>query len=182
MKTLTPIAIIAICFGMYFLYIKPQTDQIKAISQKRDEYYLVLKKVQDISKKREELSVAYNSISQADIDRLNKMIPKTIDVVILANDLSTAAAQNRLVFRDYKADVGDSSQQVVFEGSVIPYKVSTISFKLDGSYNDFLTFLATIESNLRLLDVTGLTVEADPGQDKKETMHFSLQISTYSLN
>ncbi|KND48092.1 MAG: putative pilO [Parcubacteria bacterium C7867-006] len=185
MKFFTPLAVILVCVGMYFLYISPVSMEVKALVQKKTELDDVLQKVKDLTQKREEVSGAYNSISQADIDKLNKVIPERFDSVAFANDISTVATQNSLTFKDYKISdsVPESQESSVEQKGVTPFRVSIVSFKVTGQYADFLRFLNKIETSLRLMDVIGLKVEQDPKQDKNSTatMQYTLEISTYSL-
>ncbi len=185
MKFFTPIAVILVCVGMYFLYISPVSMEVKALVQKKNELDNVLQKAKELTQKREEVASAYNSISQTDIDRLNKIIPEKFDSVSFANDVNTIATQNALTFRDYKVSdsVAESQEPSVEQKGTLPFKVSVVSFKVTGQYADFLKFLNKIETSLRLMDVTGLKVEQDPKLDKNSaaTMQYTLEIHTYSL-
>lgn len=186
MKLITPLAVIAVCIGMYFLYITPAAIEMNALSRKKVEYFDVLEKAKELTEKRDALSASYNNISTGDIERLNKILPKNFDPVLLANNLNTVSAQNRLTFLDFKivnANL-DDRQTVVDPGNALPYKVTVISFKLIGQYTDFLKFIDGLEKSLRLFDVVGLTIEPDTGSDKQDSgiMQFALQVNTYSLN
>lgn len=185
MKLLTPLAIIAVCVGMYFLYITPGAIEVNALVNQKNEYNDVLQKAKELTTKRDELSTSYNSISAADIERLNKIIPAKFDPVVMAHDLSAIASQNKLIFADFKtASASDGDRSIVVDPqSALPYKITQISFKVVGQYSDFLRFLNSAEMNLRLLDVVGLDIIPNGATDKANdnSMQFILLVNTYSL-
>jgi Tfp pilus assembly protein PilO len=53
----------------------------------------------------------------------------------------------------------------------------TISFSFTASYQNFLAFLQDIQSSLRILDITHLTVTTNP----TGTYTYSIQLTTYWL-
>ena len=186
MKILTPLAVIAVSIGMYFLYISPSALEVGALMKQKAEYDNVLEKAKELTQKRDELSASYQNISQADIERLNKIVPEKFDPVVMAHDLSVIAAQNRLSFADFKTSVVNQAERGVVADpqNALPYKVNMVSIKLAGQYADFLRFLDNVELNLRLLDIENLDIAPLTASDKPTdtAMQFTLQINTYSLN
>ncbi len=184
MKLLTPVAIILVCVGMYYLYISPAAMEAKSLAKKEAELSNVLQQVKVLTIKRDEVATSYNSIPQADIDKLNKIIPSKFDAVAFANDVNTIAMQNGLGFQNYITSSPNQSNQDAGEViDALPYKTTEVSFKVIGKYQDFLKFLAIIEKDQRLMDVVGLKVEEYAKQDKNYNglMQFDLKINTYSL-
>ncbi len=169
---------------MYFLYITPAAVEVNALVTQKSEYEDVLQKAKELATKRDELSLSYNNIPTADIERLNKIVPAKFDPVVMAHDLSALASQNKLAFTDFRASASDGSRQVATNpDSALPYKVTLVSFKLVGQYADFLRFLNSAEMNLRLLDVEGLEVTPNSTSDKisDSSLQFALSVNTYSL-
>ena len=184
MKTFLPILLIFLSIATYYIYVKPWSMELKALVQKKEELNDVLLKAKDLKVKREDLQGSYDSISQENIDKLNKIIPIKFDSVLFANEISDIATKNKLKFSDYKVDEtgGEDKQLSVPNNLQTPYKTTLVNFKLDGQYQDFLAFLKTIESDLRLMDIVSLsTVQLDKQEKSNSGMlQFTLLVNTYS--
>jgi Tfp pilus assembly protein PilO len=187
MRILTPLAVIAVCIGMYFLYITPSAVEVSGLIKKKNEYYDVLQKAKELTSKRDELATTYNSIPATDLDRLAKMVPEKLDPVLLANDVNALAVANRLKIQTFKTGTGDERPAFVDPQEALPYKVTSVSMVINGQYADFLKFLSGLETSLRLLDVVDMKVEAPSDATVtgskviNNAMNFTLQINTYSL-
>lgn len=184
MKSILSIAVIAICVGMYFMYIKPMTVDIKLLTAKKDEYTQVLNRVKEIKEKREAVLAEYNSISAEEVDRLNKIIPEKVNSVALLNNLSAIGERYGVAIKDYKLSEADASgRDVLGTGAPGSYKTTTMSMHLIGRYDQFLNYLEDIEYSLSLIDVVSLNII--PGAPSKTgeagQMDFTLEANTYSL-
>lgn len=185
MKILAPVGIIVLCIAAYFLYLAPASAEVSVLMQKKDYLNQVMDKVQELNKKREEISTTYNSISEQDVERLGKIIPEKFDPVQMVNDLSSLSANHKLAFHDFKSapvNTDDRPLNANFQNGT-PYRTTTVSFTLAGQYGDFLSFMKSIESSLRLFDVVSLVVEAssDTGKNGTGGMQYSIELNTYSL-
>ena len=119
------------------------------------------------------------------------MLPSTVDNIRLIIDLNNMAASKfNLALQNVKASaassMGASTAPVpVTPGS--PNALSTlavptldtvqVSFNVSTTYDQFISFLRELETNLRIMDVTHLSVAAnDTG-----TYDFNVQLNTYWL-
>src|SRR3990167_2596777 len=93
MKSSLPFIIIAICIGLYFLYISPTITDVQALRDQKAEYTNVLEKVQEIKEMRDAVSATYNNIPSADLNRLSKIVPERFNSTLLANDLNNLASK-----------------------------------------------------------------------------------------
>ncbi len=184
MKLLTPLALISVSIAMYFLYISPMAEEVLGYKIKKDQYSNVLSQAQEIIQKRDDLAASFSSLSQEDRDKLGKLIPETFDPITLANDINSISLQNRLKITDYRVMTNEARVNVD-PSEVSPFKVNIVTISIEGQFADFVSFLQGLELNLRLFDVTNLTVNAAPeSTDPKAKivpMKFSLTINTYSL-
>jgi len=185
MKGLTPLLIVVICIGMYFLYLSPWIKEIKSLALKKEEYNTVLAKTQELKDMRDAVLQDYNSISQEDIEKLNKVVPEKFDSVLFANDLNNMAVKYGLTIKSIKSNSITQSdrEQVLATEETIPYRAYSISVTLTGPYAEFIKFLGTLETNLRLIDVRSLGIryvkdEKVPTNDKSD---YSLEVDIYSL-
>jgi Tfp pilus assembly protein PilO len=183
MKLILPIIIIALCVGMYFLYISPTALEIKSLAVKKAEYDNVLEKAREIKAKRDAVLADYNSITEDEITRLNKIVPSNFDSVLFVNDLNAAAGKYGMVVQDYKTNEPEANnREGITEPTSEVYRTTTVTFKLVGPYSQFIKFLNDIESSLRLIDLTSLAVA--PIKDKNprvDSLEYVLEVKTYSL-
>lgn len=172
---------------MYFVYISPTLTKISERSAKYSEYTDVLNKVNEIKNKRDALSAKYNSVSEGDLDKLNKMIPQTFVPEYFANDLNAMAARSGM--RISQIDIGAPAPRatgVVEEAPVDGNKfvTTTARFTVSGRYEQFINFLKELESSLRLVDVISLSIKSAGSSTNRPndvTLSYSLEVKTYSL-
>src|SRR6185295_4215415 len=108
-------------------YINPAVSDAKGLSNKNEEYSIILSKAQELAQKRDEVMTQYNNIPQADLDKLNKIIPTTFDSVLFANDLNNLAVQYGLSIKSIKASSADPvGQDGVTDGSQSPFKTNIV--------------------------------------------------------
>lgn len=186
MKAITPFLIIAVCIGMYFVYMKPQLESINQKREKYAEYKNVLSRVQEISAIRDSLTQTYENISQDHKDKLDILIPAKFDSVLFANDLNGMAEKYNLeidrITTDYK-NIPGLTQDNAAENPEIVFKTITSQFHLTGTYDEFIAFLQELESSLRLLDVISLLVRpitTERGLISND-LDYTVTIKTYSL-
>lgn len=181
MKSLLSILVIVVSVGVYFVYIKPLTVEVKVQMAQKAEIDRVLNRVKEIKEKRDAVFLDYNSISLEEIEKLNKILPETINSVVILNDLSTLAAQYGLTIKDYKVDNFTIENNAVSEGETVePYKETKLTLKLIGSYNQFVTFISKVESSLRLMDIVHLGIKQGGG-GPANLLEYTLEVNVYSL-
>ncbi len=182
MKSLLSILVIAVSVGVYFVYIKPLTVEVKVQMAKKAEIDKVLNRVKEIKDKRDSIFEDYNSISTEDIEKLNKIIPEKINSVVIFNDLSSVAAQYGLTVTDFKADSVSSEQSAVTDTTIIePYKKTNLTFSLSGTYSQFIEFLETVESSLRLTDIIQLGIKGGSSTGQDRLLEYTIHATVYSL-
>lgn len=184
MKSILSITVIAICVGMYFMYIKPLTIEIKMKTAEKAEYTKVLGRVKEIREKREAVLSEYNSIPVEEIERLNKIVPEKIDSITMLNNLNAIGERYGVAVKDFKMIDNDASNRdVIGAGNPGSFKTSTISMHLVGNYEQFLNFLEDVEYSLSLIDVTSLNIipQALLRTGQAGIMDFTLEANTYSL-
>ncbi len=191
MRPLLSIFVIAICVGAYFMYIKPMSVEVRVLNAKKAEYNHLLNTVQEIKEKRDAVLLDYNTLSPEEIDKLNKIIPATLNPVLYLNDISSLALKNNLLIKDYR--VADNQNGVITATetvSVNSYKTTNITIRVSGSYQQFLNFMNEIESALSLTDVVSLKIDAPgsgtmspSGQIKNVVLplDYTLEAKVYSL-
>ena len=165
------------------MYIKPVYSDIKDLVKKRDDYNNVLEKARDIKSKREQILSTYNSLSDQDKARLEKVVSERFDGVILANHLNSIANKYGMIINEVKnLDTNQATSQDPSIAAMEPlYKTHKMSFSVEGKYENFVPFLSDIENNFNILDINSLDISTskDP---KKNDLRFEIKFQTYSLN
>ncbi len=182
MKAFTPIIIIALCAGAYYVYLSPAYTEIQALTAKRDQYTGVLEKAKEIGAKRDAILTSYNSIAPDDLDRLKKAIPEKFNPVVFAKYVSGSAAKYGMAVKDVKITYLDiDTGQEVATSAESSYKTMSVGFSVKGTYDQFTKMLKDLESGLYLVDVTSLTLSSDAKTSGASTYNYTVEVHTYSL-
>lgn len=178
MRSAIPFIIIALCAGMYFVYISPTITDIGVKNERKAEYDNVIGRIKELNQQRDSLSTKYNNISRDDIDKLNKIIPGKFDSTYFTNDLNSIASGHGMLVDGVVISNIDLVPDINGQPIEVTYKTISVKFKLSGTYDQFLNFLKDLESSLRLMDVVDLTARSDP---KSNNLNYTLEIYTYAL-
>ncbi len=165
------------------MYISPAAVTVKALTLKKVEYQNALRGSTDLTKTRDDKLIGFNTIAQADIDKLNKIIPDSFNAVVFANTINTLASQYGLTVRDFKVNQPKTeARDIIVVKKKDSYRTINVSFRINGQYDQFIKFLNNVESDLHLVDVSRLSVRPTGGQKIAESSYeYLLEVQTYSL-
>ncbi len=169
---------------MYFFYISPSIVEVQTLGAKVTEYNNVLAKSKELANQRDTVLTAYNSISETDVERLNKVIPDTFDAVVFANDINSIASRYGVSLKDFKVNepTAQVRDQIINTQTNQLYKTVAVTLTVVGPYDGFVSFLKNVESSLRLVDVGSLSVKSATGpRATNGSLEYSLEVYTYSL-
>jgi Tfp pilus assembly protein PilO len=178
MKPFLPILLIVISIGIFYLYINPNYTNIRTLLSQRSDYQTALANIEQVKQLRDSLETQYSNISPDDINRLNKVIPQNLNVVKLTADLDSMASKHAMSLRNVRVteEASDSSTGITTKDSN-PYKTTTMSFSVLGTYPSFVSFISDMEKSLQLIDVR--TVDMKIASTQGNIMQFDLTIQTY---
>jgi hypothetical protein len=187
---------IVLAAGIYFTFTSKLINEVKAVREVNSQYISAIANAEQLLSVRESTLKAYNSISEDDRLKLEKMVPDNVDNIRLVIDLKAVGARHGFNIQGIKAAVvGSVSKQPA--AAVLPSTADNqnpragitsftpvttpetinVSFELDAPYLEFISFLQDIEANLRIMDITHLSVTVnDTGQ-----YHFIVELKTYWL-
>jgi len=133
----------------YFFLIRPETlvAQQESSYQKIEGEYLALKR---FLTQLNELSGIYQNISAKDIEKIDKFLPKKSEIEELMKQMEVIVLQNGLFLSTLQISEGGESEEGIGRLSVVMSIVGT-------DYIGLKNLLYTIESNLRLLDISKLS-------------------------
>jgi len=130
---------------------------------------------------RERLTGDRAKISEANVDKLTKMLPDGVENVGLVIDIDDIANKYGMTIRD--TQVNDISARVNSGGAVGPdatkYGTISLSFSVTASYENFIAFLQDLEASERLVDVTNMSFSSSGA--KTDQYDFNVTIQTYWL-
>jgi Tfp pilus assembly protein PilO len=179
MKNLMPLVFIVVSVGIFFVYIDPLYKEIQGFQKTIIEQEDMLVKAQELRQKREQLQQKYNDIGEEDRERLEKMIPNTVDNVQLILDINNIASDFGIAITDIgvteESEGGGTSQ--ITENTGEKYGTIELSFSVSATYETFKRFLETLEDSLRLVDVTSFTVNAGD----QVFYNYTVNLQTYWL-
>ncbi len=158
--------------------------EVKALSLKNTEYNTVINKSQELTVERNNVLEKFNNISDVNITRLGKVIPDTFDSVLFINDLNNLVAQYGMKIKDFKINEPKTEvlDTIINQPANQAYKTTVVSFKVSGTYAQFTSFLESLESSLRLMDVTNLNIQSYGGLKPGEiSLDYIVEVNTYSL-
>jgi len=188
-RNVTATILIVLAVGIYFTVTKEMMDQAKQVRLVNAQYSSAIYNAEQLIRVRDQVLEAYNNIREEDRQRLDKMIPNTVDNIRLIIDLNSVAARHGLVLRNIKAETDSSNSNL--SGPAAPagpdsfaQNISnptlgtvTVSFNTEAPYLSFISFLQDLEANLRIMDVSRLTLTAEDSG----VYTYSVGLQTYWL-
>jgi predicted nucleotidyltransferase len=92
MKNLTPIVLIAVSIGVFFLVIDPAYKKVQENNETITENAEMIDLANQLRRERENLNARFNAISADDKEKLEKVLPDAVDNVRLIRDIQDIAA------------------------------------------------------------------------------------------
>jgi hypothetical protein len=179
MKNSTAIILILISIGLFYTFIMPEYGKVQARQAEAAGYNDILGRVSDLSEKRDELLLKYNTIPKVQLENLTKILPDNVNVVELALNLDTIASKYGISIKNVKTvdDKADTSATAVKTVTASGLQKVRITFNFTTTYANYRKFLADLEQSLRIIEVRNVSfTTADNG-----TNDFQMQIETYWL-
>lgn len=184
-RNITAAILIAIAVGVYFTVTSKMIDDAKTVKALNDRYTAALDDAARLVETRDRVLEQYNAISLEDRDRLDKMIPSSVDNIRLIIDMNNIARNYGFplsnvtataVPSDAVVDAYAVSSEAGLQGVSVPVLDTVeVSFKATAPYNQFVSFLQGLETNLRIMDLTHLSVVAEEGG----LYDFEVELQTY---
>jgi Tfp pilus assembly protein PilO len=199
-RNITATILIVLAVGIYATYTRGVWADASSVKSVNDSYASAIDNAQKLISVRDQVLKSYNDISADDRDRIDKMVPDTVDNIRLIIDLNSVALQHGFSLKNItaaaKSDSSDASPSVQGAPALAPSSVGlspsvagslsiatptldtvTVSFSVTAPYQQFISFMQDLEASLRVMDLTHLTVSAnDTG-----TYDFGVQLTTYWL-
>lgn len=192
MRFIVPIILVIISIASFVMFTNPAYKEIKTLKAQAAQFDTALSNSKKLQEQRDALGTKYRNISPESLARLSKMLPDNADNIRYIIDVQQMAQNYGMSLDSIKFDAKQTAPatstisplSAATPGSVAiatqGYGTFNIEFTTTSTYENFLSFLKDVESNLRLTDVQ--SVDFDTGSDpNKITNLFTVKLSTYWL-
>ena len=155
-----PVLMIAVSVGIYILFIDPLYDDMKAHQAQITQLNEALRNADRIIARRDELQNIIRNIPEADLDRLQKILPDNIDNVRLILEIDQLATANGLLLRDADVQTTPTTQSNRLGPDLEPQGTVNLKLTLAGTYDNFRQFVREFDRMLRIVDVANMSLAA----------------------
>lgn len=181
MKSLTPILLLAIAVGLFYLHIDPAYKEVQVLMDQENQYQEALDKAAELAVVKDDMLSRYHNLSQDNLARVERIVPDRVNSVKLITDIDGVAAKYNIPVRSVEVtdETLDSGTEVTAAPSSRPYYTTNIKFEVSATYPDLVAFLTDLEKSLQLVDVNSVTftTEAVTGN----IYNYEITIHTYWL-
>lgn len=161
MNKSTSLILILLSLGIFYTFTMSQYGDAETLAAQAAEYRNVIDNVKRIAEARDNLLNSFESIPQAEKDRLVKVLPDNVDTVAIARDLDTIAARYGISIKSVQIEdksVVDPAAITLPDNS-LPYEKAYVSFSFISNYANFERFLADLEKSLRIMDIKTISFQ-----------------------
>lgn len=179
MKGLMPIILILVAVGLFFLQINPRYSEMKMLRAEAKQYDNAIKMAEELKEVRASLETTLQSFSRADLDRLDRFLPRHLDTVRVILDVDSIASRQGL--RLENLDITDDTAKP--DGTTtnsVAYNTVGLSFRFTSSYTQALQFMNDLERSLRIMDV--VSTKVTPSTVSANLYEIEMKINTYWIN
>ena len=203
-RNVTATILVVLAIGIYFTVTEAVLADAGKVQAVNLQYLSAIDNANKLIAVRDQVTAAYNNISQSDRDRLAKMIPNSVDNIRLVIDLNSVALNHGFSLQGITAEASSNSgpngqsQSGATNSSAgsahsingaspsggLPVSIDVptldtvdVSFSVTAPYLQFISFMQDLEANLRIMDITHLTMtSSDTG-----VYTFQVGLKTYWL-
>ncbi|MDO8552402.1 MAG: hypothetical protein Q7S01_02595 [bacterium] len=165
-KIIISIVSLALAGAAFFMYTEPTYGKTQELQQVIEERNQALQKAGELKTLQDTLLSKFNAFDKGDLARLHKLLPDHVDNVRLILDLDRLAGtfgmavQNVVISRSASEDAGKTVIGSLGSGKQ-NYDSLTLKFSTHGTYSNFIRFMESLESSLRIVDMVSLSISPD---------------------
>jgi Tfp pilus assembly protein PilO len=177
------------------MFASPTYQAISDLKVKVSSYNEALDNSKALEIERDKLSKKYSTISPNDLEKLEKLLPENVDNIRLILEIEKLSSPYGMSLKDVKYDTintnAPKSGTNVIKGGVSPvsksdYGTWNLAFSTSGTYDNFISFMKDLESNLRIVDIISIEFSASDSGNAKSTnitpvYKYDFKIKTYWL-
>lgn len=186
-KFIIPSILIGVSVAGFFVFIDPLYKDITVLKQEVNSYDEALNNSKVLEQEKEILTKKYNIIGAENLDKLQKLLPSSVDNIRLVLEIEKIASLYGMSVKDVKYDSIQSTASTagVLSGGtrnlVKDYETLNLEFSTEGTYTNFLNFIKNLENNLRIIDINSITFSSTAGSSLQDIYKYTFKIKTYWL-
>lgn len=171
----------AVLIGVF--YLRPQWQRFQGLRESSEHLEELSTEFDTLIKNRDSLVDLINVVSKKDLERIDKALPKGSQAGEVLVVLENLVGKHGLTLQSIglqSVNEPASETKILSQTSVRPVdaiREFPVDLNIKGPYESFKNFLAEIEKNLRITDVTSLSFGAPSGADDK--INFNVRIKMY---
>ena len=188
-KVYSNIFILLIIIGIFYFVIYPQYSgsgtfyspekNISTLLDQSHGYDKAILIASDYNKKIANNNRQYNdALNNFSVDTLNKVLPSSADPVLVIYELSEIAKQPGSSMLLLSPKFSDNSGD---KNSNKKYNTLSVSFTVEGTYDNMKAFLKNLENSNRIYNVTSLNFSSAQDTRATSALKYSVTVETYYL-
>lgn len=182
-RVLTPIFSIIIAIAVYFVVTQPMFGEMQIVQDETNQYREAVDKAHLFNQTLQELLTKRKSFGAQEMERLEALVPNSVDEVKLLVDLEAMAERQQMLIGNISVDkpkvpvVRERNPEIPTTVTLENLSSIDISFSLIGTYDQFRSMLTDIERSLVLMEVISLSFTAS----ESDLYQFELTVRTHGL-
>src|SRR5690606_37052742 len=136
---------------------------------------------QNLKEKIAELTARMNSISQADLQRLDNFLPDSVSEVQLVTDINNIAKSSALTIDQVTVETSKPAPSIRQSslGTNLELASLSVSFQTTGTYSQVRSFMQNVARSLRVLDISNFSFSVNPQDGGRHI--YNITLTTYWL-
>ncbi|PIR84475.1 hypothetical protein COU16_02755 [Candidatus Kaiserbacteria bacterium CG10_big_fil_rev_8_21_14_0_10_47_16] len=177
-RTAQVIILAVIAFFVFAFLTRPLFVDIRAVQKELDSYKTAVAQASEFNQLLSRIVSEQSNISPLNRDRLNALLPTTLDPVTSLVDIQALASVHGMVVASAATASsegnGASIEKVVSPIGVAGVNAEKVSLEILGTYDQFKAFLIDLEQSLPLVEVGSVNFKVADGDLTKYTMELYL--------
>jgi len=190
-NVLLQLGLIVVSIVIVAVYIRPAFAEINSLQDQLFSYSTVIENASEYNRRLAELINVANSLSPEDRNRLAKIVPDSIDTAQLLRDIEGMVDATGASIEELSADelmtIESPNEDVSIGISDSPLSYQDITLSITGEYEALKQFLATLEANDHLFEMTEFSLATeesdsdDSATDAADEFSFDMSLRVYAL-
>lgn len=178
----TAVTLLILSVALFYSVADVNTQKVNALKDKASEYDKAMQQSNLLIKKRDDLLRRYKEIDAVNLDKLQKMIPDSIDNVRLILEMMKVAGEFNVEIKNIQINSASIEKSISDNEKKGPnidpsqkYNSAIVTFTINTTYENFQTFIKGLQTNLRLMDVMNVSFTSAAA----EKYSFNVTLKTY---
>ena len=181
-----PALLIIVSIGSFIMLTNPIYGEVKVLQEEQSAFDNALANSLELQTVRDVLIGKYNQFSSQNVERLDQMIPDSVDNIKLAIEIQQIGEAKGLSVESVQYDpkTGQDSQKTLGGDAVSSnnlFEVFELEIIAKGSYENFIGFLGGIEKSLRIVDIVNIEFSSEGSLLDVNSYTYNIIIKTYRL-